>query len=117
MLTFFVFRLRNIVTSNFVVQLLHLLRVKGLYFFSSFSKSKENTDDIYSEYYALINRTRGSYEETFVLTLKAYGPNEVKSMRLEHHNKYFPYGLKFRLIRALLYTYRNKRASDEILLS
>ena len=45
MLQFFVFRLRNVVTSNFVVQLLHLLRVKGLYFFSSPSRNKENTED------------------------------------------------------------------------
>ena len=45
MLQFFMFRLRNVVTSDFVVQLLHLLRVKGLYFFSSPSRSKENTED------------------------------------------------------------------------
>ena len=37
--------LRNVVTSNFVVQLLHLLRAKGLYFFSSSPKSKENTEE------------------------------------------------------------------------
>ena len=35
MLQFFVFRLKNAVTSNFVVQLLHHLKVKGLYFFGS----------------------------------------------------------------------------------
>ena len=58
--------------------------------------------------YALINRARGPYEETFVLTFKAYGPNAVRSMRLECQNKYFPYGPKSRLIRALLYTYPNK---------
>ena len=40
-----VFRLRNVVTSNFVIQLLHRLRVKGLHFFSSPSRSKENTED------------------------------------------------------------------------
>ena len=39
--------------------------------------------------YALINRSRGPYEEIFVLTFKAYGPNEVRSMRLECQNKYF----------------------------
>ena len=50
-------RLRNVVTSNFVVQLLlHLLRVKGLYFTVVLqeakkiqkiltSRSKENTED------------------------------------------------------------------------
>ena len=27
--------------------------------------------------YALINRVRGPYEETFVLTFKVYGPNAV----------------------------------------
>ena len=59
-------------------------------------------------YYALINRARGPYQEIFVLTFKAYGPNAVRSMRLECQNKYFPYGPKSRLIRALLYTYTNK---------
>ena len=34
------------------------------------------------QYYALINRARGPYEEIFVLTFKAYGPNEVRSVRL-----------------------------------
>ena len=68
--------------------------------------------------YALINRARGPYEEIFVLTFKAYGPNAVRSMRLECQcvrsirlkcqNKYFPYGPTSRLIRALLYTYPNK---------
>ena len=58
--------------------------------------------------YALINRARGPYEEIFVLTFKAYGPNAVRSMRLEHQNKYFPYGPRSRLIRALLYTHINK---------
>ena len=38
-------------------------------------------------------------------------------MRLECQNKYFPYGLKSRLIRALLYIYTNKIVYDEILLS
>ena len=41
----------------------------------------------------------------------------VGSMHLECQNKYFPYGPKSRLIRALLYTYTNKIVSDEILLS
>ena len=59
-------------------------------------------------YYALINRARGPYEEIFVLTFKAYGPNAVRSMHLECQNKYFPYGPKSRLIRALLYTYPNQ---------
>ena len=39
------FRLRNVVTSDFVVQLLHVLRATGLHFFSSSSRNKENTDD------------------------------------------------------------------------
>ena len=52
------------------------------------------------EYYALINRARGPYEEIFVLTFKAYGPNAVRSMRLECHSKYFSYGPKARLTRA-----------------
>ena len=60
------------------------------------------------EYYALIDRARGPYEEIFVLTFKAYGPNAVRSMRLECQNKYFPYGPKSRLIRALLYTNPSK---------
>ena len=59
-------------------------------------------------YYALINRARGPHEEIFVLTFKAYGPNAVRSMRLECQNKYFPCGPKSRLIRALLYTYPNE---------
>ena len=66
--------------------------------------------------YAIINRARGPYEEIFVLTFKAYGPNAVRSVRLECQNKYFPYGSKSRLIRALLYTYTNKIVYDEILL-
>ena len=70
-----------------------------------------------SKYYALINRARGPYEEIFVLTFKAYGPNAVMSMRLECQNKYFPYGPKSRLIRVLLYTYTNKTVYDKTLLS
>ena len=54
MLQFFVLRLRNVVTSNFVVQLLHLLRVKGLYFFSSPSRSKENTEDLKKYFMSVI---------------------------------------------------------------
>ena len=69
------------------------------------------------QYYALINRARGSYEEIFVLRFKAYGPNAVRSVRLECQNKYFPYGPKSRLIRALLYAYTNKIVYDKILLS
>ena len=71
----------------------------------------------YNSYYTLINRARGPYEEIFVLTFRAYGPNAVRSMPLECQNKYFPYGPKSRLIRALLYTYTNKIVYDEILLS
>ena len=67
------------------------------------TESEINTPD-----YAVINRARGPYEEIFVLTFKAYGPNAVRSMRLECQNKYFSYGPKSRLIRALLYTYTNK---------
>ena len=67
-------------------------------------------------YYALINRARGPYEEIFVLTFKAYGPNAVRSMRLECQNKDFPYGPKSRLIRALLCTYTNKIVYYEIFL-
>ena len=67
--------------------------------------------------YALINRARGPYEEIFVLTFKAYEPNAVRFMRLECKNKYFLYGPKSRLIRALLYTYTNNTVYDEILLT
>ena len=63
---------------------------------------------LFRQEYALINRPRGPYEEIFVLTFKAYGLNAVRSMRLQCQNKYFPYGPKSRLIRALLYTYPNK---------
>ena len=59
-------------------------------------------------YYALINRARGPYEEIFVLTFKASGPNAVRSIRPERQNKYFPYGPRSWLIRALLYTNINK---------
>ena len=45
--------------------------------------------EIASKAYAFINRARGPYEEIFVLAFKAYGPNEVRSMRLECQNKYF----------------------------
>ena len=72
--------------------------------------------DFQKAYYALINRARGPYEEIFVLTFKAYGPNAVRFMRLECQNKYFPYGPKSLLIRALLYTYPNKTVQDETLL-
>ena len=61
-------------------------------------------------YYALIHRARGPYEESFVLTFKA-----TERMGLECQNKYFPYGPKSRLIRALLYAYTNKIVSDKIL--
>ena len=73
--------------------------------------------DLSSYDYALINRARGLYEELFVLRFKAYGPNAVRSMCLECQNKYFLYGPKSRLIRALLYTYTNITVYDEILLS
>ena len=56
----------------------------------------------------LINRVQGPYEEIIVLTFKAYGPNAVRSMRLERQDKYFLYGPRSRLIRALLYTHINK---------
>ena len=42
---------------------------------------------------------------------------EVRSVRLEWQNKYFLYGPKSRLIRALLYTCTDKIVCDEILLS
>ena len=71
--------------------------------------------------HALINRARGPYpgpyEEIFLLTFKAYGPNAVRFMRLKCQNKYFPYRPKSRLIRALLHTYINKIVYDEILLN
>ena len=57
-----------------------------------------------------INRAGCPCEEIFILIFKAYGPNAVRSMRLEYQNKYFPFGPKSRLIRALLYTYTNKIA-------
>ena len=41
----------------------------------------------------LLNRVRGPYKEIFVLTFKAYGPNEVSSQLL---------------IRAFIYTDANK---------
>ena len=42
-------------TSNFIVQLSHLLRAKGLYFFSSSSRNKENTEDFKVGDKSLIN--------------------------------------------------------------
>ena len=41
----------------------------------------------------------------------------VRSIHLKCQNKYFPYGPKSRSIRALLYTYTNEIAHDEISLS
>ena len=41
----------------------------------------------------------------------------MRAMRLECQNKYFPYGPKSRLIRALLYTYTNRIVHKKILLS
>ena len=64
----------------------------------------------------IIKRARGPCEKIFVLIFKAYGPNAVRSMRLECQNKYFPYGPKSRLTRASLYTYINKIVYDEMLL-
>ena len=58
--------------------------------------------------YALVNRARGPYEETFVLTYPG---------ALNVTKKYFPYGPKSWLIKALLYTYINKLVEDEISLS
>ena len=43
--TIFCAQTKSVVTSKFVVQLLHLLRVKELYFFSSPLRNKENTED------------------------------------------------------------------------
>ena len=65
--------------------------------------------------YALINRAGGPYEEIFVLTFKTFGLNAVRFMHLECQNKYFPYGSKSRLIRALLYTDTYKIIYDKIL--
>ena len=56
-----------------------------------------------------LNRARGPCEKIFVTIFNVYGPNAVRSMRLECQNKYFPYGPKSRLIRALLYTYPIKQ--------
>ena len=56
------------------------------------------------------------HSRKYLLTFKAYGPNEVTSMRLECQNEYFPYGPKSRLIRALFYTHTNKTVYDETLL-
>ena len=47
--------------------------------------------------YALINRAGGPCEEIFVMTFKAYIPNEVRCMPLECQNKYFLYGPESRL--------------------
>ena len=70
-----------------------------------------------AQYYVLINRAKGPYEKIFVLTFKAYGADAVRSMRLKCQSKYFLYGPKSRLIKALLYTYTNKIVYDGILLS
>ena len=60
-------------------------------------------------WYALINQAQGpSYEEIFLLTFKAYGPNAVRSIHLEYQNKYFPYGPKSQLIRVSLFICPNK---------
>ena len=96
------------------------LKGKGTFEKFYFRKSSRRNEETYEKQhndYALINRARGPYEEIFVLTFNAYGSNAVRSMRLEFQNKYFPYGPKSRLIKALLYTYTNKIVNDEILLS
>ena len=124
--------------SNFAAE--YMLKDRFMFFLNfskKFMRCLLNQSWFYL-YYALINRARGPYEEIFVLTFKAYGPNAVRSMRLECQNKYFLYGPisrlnqifhlecqikyflygpKSRLIRALLYTYTNKIVYDEILLS
>ena len=43
--TIFCVQTKSVVTSKFVVQLLHLLRGKEPYFFSSLLRNKENTED------------------------------------------------------------------------
>ena len=43
--TIFCVQTKSVVTSKFVVQLLHFLKVKELYFFSSPIRNKENTED------------------------------------------------------------------------
>ena len=53
--------------------------------------------------YVLINRARGPYEKTFVLTFKAYGPNSVRT--------------EISVNKSLLYIYINKMVYGEILQS
>ena len=62
----------------------------------------------YGREYALVNQARGPYEEIFVLTFKAYGPNAVRSMHLECQDKYFPYGPTSRLTSLSFIVYRHK---------
>ena len=64
--------------------------------------------------YTLNNQARGQYEEIFVLTFKAYGPNEVRFMRLECQNKYFLCGPKSRLISAMVQQ-RNNLKTEHLL--
>ena len=59
------FRLRNAVTSNFIVQVLHLLRVKGLYFFSSPSRNKENTED-FKKYLMNVSHKSSEFRPPFL---------------------------------------------------
>ena len=60
--------------------------------------------------YALINCIRGPTIPgySFILTVKAYGPNGMRPMHFKCLNKYFPYRPSSRLIRALLYTHTTK---------
>ena len=56
-------KIRNVVTSNFV-QSLRLLRVKRLYFFSNFSRSKENTENLKSTHF-LGNKGKTKLSEVY----------------------------------------------------
>ena len=73
---------------------------------------------IYSDFNFPFYRNMHIIEDNMLLLteLKVH-TKKYFSMRLECQNKYFPYGPKSRLIRALLYTYTNKIVYDEILLS
>ena len=113
-------RLIEMITSVFkIYQNMELPKIDGqylsiiyrcsYYFLSFFFNIQIFTMNIeFSQYYALINRARSTYEEIFVMTFKTYGPKSVRSMRLKCQNDifdYFSYGPKSRLIRVLLYTY------------
>ena len=58
--------------------------------------------------FLLLNRARGPYEEIFVLTFKAYGPNAVRSMAPWMSEKVFPVWTEISVNKSFIVYLHNK---------